>query len=186
MSFIDLLKKFSIIIFAVLALILSRSGFSYLLILVLIGLIVSYINRRKREAIITGVLYALLGYILSYPTGLILKDYMPAYTIPVQTSTTTMMTDLLLGALIPMIVAIIVCGITAVIGSNIAKIIHGKSEDKKEYDNDDSYQVVFTDEENQTRDYIEVDDKEELLNLTPIHKAKMRRERENEEVEYND
>lgn len=185
MSLIDFLKKFSIIIFVILALILSRSGFGYLLILVLIGLIVSYINRRKREAIITGVLYALIGYILSYPTGLILKDYMPTYTIPVQTSTTTMIIDLLLGALIPMCVAIIVCGVTAIIGSNIAKYIHERSTDTKEPE-DNTYQVVFTDEENQTRDYVEVDDKGELLNYTPIHKAKMRKEKQKEEEEWNE
>lgn len=185
MSLIDFLKKFSIIIFVILALILSRSGFGYLLILVLIGLIVSYINRRKREAIITGILYALIGYILSYPTGLILKDYMPAYTIPVQTSTTAMLIDLLLGALIPMCVAIIICGITAIIGSNIAKYVHERSTDVKESDNN-NYQVIFTDEENQTRDYVEVDNKEELLNYTPIHKAKMRKDKQKKEGEFED
>ncbi|MBO7718798.1 MAG: hypothetical protein J6S29_01450 [Methanosphaera sp.] len=184
MSLIDFLRKFSIIIFVILALILSRSGFGYLLILVMIGLIVSYINRRKREAIITGILYALIGYILSYPTGLILKDYMPAYTIPVQTSTATMIMDLLLGALIPVCVAIVICGITAIIGSNIAKYVHERDADTQESD-DTGYQVIFTDEENQTRDYVEVENRGELLNYTPIHKAKMRKEKQKEEEEFD-
>jgi hypothetical protein len=42
-----------------------------------------------------------------------------------------------------------------------------------------NYQHTFAHDDNQTDDYIVVEDKEELLNLTPIHKAKLRKEREN-------
>jgi lipopolysaccharide export LptBFGC system permease protein LptF len=178
MSLTDFFKKFSIIIFVVLALILSRCGFGYLLILVLIGLIVSFINQRKREAIITGVLYALMGYILSYPTGLILNDYMPSASIPIEVSTSTVIMDLLLGALIPTLAAIIICGITAIIGSNIAKYM-GERKSKDTSSVSTNYQHTFAHDDNQTDDYIVVEDKEELLNLTPIHKAKLRKEREN-------
>ncbi|MBO5460106.1 MAG: hypothetical protein J5981_07690, partial [Lachnospira sp.] len=73
---------------------------------------VSYINKRKREAIITGVLYALVGYILSYPAGLILNDYMPSIDIPVQTNAISVGMALLMGALIPVCFAIIICTIT--------------------------------------------------------------------------
>ena len=181
MSLTDVFRKFSILIFVVLALLLSRSGFGYLLILVLIGLIVSFINKRKREAIITGVLYALVGYILSYPSGLMLKDYMPSITIPVQTSTATVVMDLLIGALIPTCVAIIVCGITAIIGSNIAKYIDGRNEENPL---EERYNPGYTQEDNGESDYIYVDkNDEELLNYTPIHKAKMRKEREKTDEE---
>lgn len=161
-------------------------GVSYLIILVAIGLIVSFINKRKREAIITGVLYALVSYIISYPSGLFLAEYMPTTNVVIQTNTITVAKDLLVGALIPMIIAFILCAITAVIGSNIAKAISNDDESEYEevgyhfnrnesYDDSDDYyydniQPSPEDKPKNTRK-----ERERLIKLTPIDKAKMKR-----------
>ena len=187
MSLISFLKKFSIIIFVILALILSRSGFSYLLLLVLIGLIVSYINKRKREAIITGVLYALVGYILSYPAGLILNDYMPSIDIPVQTNAISVGMALLMGALIPVCFAIIICTITALIGSNLAKYVDEKLNRNADKTESNENQYIFTQENDNSYNHENnIEHKEELLNLTPIHKAKLRKKKEKIEEDNDD
>ena len=187
MSLISFLKKFSIIIFVILALILSRSGFSYLLLLVLIGLIVSYINKRKREAIITGVLYALVGYILSYPAGLILNDYMPSIDIPVQTNAISVGMALLMGALIPVCFAIIICTITALIGSNLAKYVDEKLNRNADKTESNENQYIFTQENDNSYNHENnIEHKEELLNLTPIHKAKLRKKIEKIEEDNDD
>lgn len=182
MSLIEILKRFSTIIFVILALMLSRLGIGYLTLLILLGLIVSFINKRKRDAIIAGLLYAMVGYILSYPTGLLLADYMPTTDIVIETNAATMMTDLVIGALIPMIVAFVICGITAIIGSNIAKYLESNKKSTTEFDNTDTHQfnVVGNFKQKQEKQKETRKNKEELINLTPIQKAKMRKEKEND------
>lgn len=182
---INLLKKFSIIIFILLALIISRMGVSYIIILIAIGLIVSFINQRKREAIITGVLYALVSYILSYPAGLFLSEYMPTTDVVIETSAITVAENMIIGALIPMIIAFILCAITAVIGSNISKAINkdktSEDNDEKGYHfnmnksdsyshSDNNFQQSVDDISNDSKDY-----KQKINRLTPIDKAKLKR-----------
>ena len=72
MTFMSILKKFSIVLVALLALGLTRIGISYLIILVAIGIIMPIIADNKKSAMVTGALYATLGYSLSYPSGLFL------------------------------------------------------------------------------------------------------------------
>ena len=182
---INLLKKFSIIIFVLLALIVSRMGVSYIIILIAIGLIVSFINQRKREAVITGVLYALVSYILSYPAGLFLSEYMPTTNVVIETSAITVAKNLIVGALIPMIIAFILCGITAIIGSNIAKAMN---KDKSSEEDDEGYHFSrdnSNSDNNPNNDYQQdVEYKNEdfqknrkkFSKLTPIDKAKMKKQ----------
>lgn len=171
--------------FVILALIVSRMGVSYLVILIAIGLIVSFINQRKREAIITGVLYALVSYILSYPSGLFLADYMPTTDIVIETSAVTVASDLIIGALIPMIIAFILCAVTAIIGSNISKAVLDNDEEKtgpvegyhftdkfSDYSSNQNENSYNLSKSKKTRK-----EKEALLNLTPIQKAKMKRQK---------
>jgi len=185
---IDLLKKFSIIIFVLLALIVSRMGISYIVILIAIGFIVSFINQRKREAIITGVLYALVSYILSYPAGLFLSEYMPSTDIVIETSVLTVAKDLIIGALIPMIIALVLCGITAIIGSNIAKAINKDKTPENDAKETYRFDMYKSDTNNPYQKTAEVKDKNSRKNrktlskLTPIDKAKIKRQ----EGEYDD
>lgn len=190
MSLMDFLKKFSIIIFVVLALIVSHMGISYLTILVVIGLLVSFITGHKKDAVITGVLYALISYILSYPAGLFLAEYMPSTTLNVSADSVTVMSDVIIGALVPSIVAIVICGICAIIGSEISKYVFKKQEsttdegyhfDMDDYDYDDIDDVNEQEEKevvNKKRSRkSRKSNKNDLLNLTPIQKAKLKREK---------
>ena len=123
-----------IILFTVGGILLTRMGISYLIVLILIGLLVSFISKSKLYAVITGVMYAIVSYILTYPAGLFLIDYMPTSDVVIETSSTTVITDLIMGALIPSIFAIIVCGICALIGASIANYIR-KDDDSNQEEN---------------------------------------------------
>ena len=77
MSSFNFLGKFGIVIIsAILALILARIGISYLVILIVIGFIIALITKSKAYAVLTGLLYTVISYILSYPAGLFLVDYL--------------------------------------------------------------------------------------------------------------
>lgn len=175
MSLMDFLKKFSILIFAILALLLSRMGISYLILLVLIGLILSFINQRKRDAVISGILYALISYIISYPSGLFLKDYMPNTSVIVQTDINVVIFHLIIGALIPIVVAIIICGITAIIGSNISRYINSNKNIKKE-STKHNFKLIENFKQSNQNSRKEQQHKEDLINLTPIQKAKIKKQ----------
>ena len=97
MTFTGILKKFSVIIVALLALGLTRMGIGYLTILLAIGIIMPIICDNKKSAIFTGILYATLGYLLSYPSSLFLINYMPDRDIPISVSSTSILTHIFLG-----------------------------------------------------------------------------------------
>ena len=164
-----IIKTLAVIVYAIIALTLTRFGISYLVILMALGLIVSLIHKRKREAITAGVLYALISYILSYPAGMFLINYMPKYEIPVQTNTTTTIINLVIAALIPMIVAFVICTITAIIGSTIAGYF--RKDEKKTHKKNKQYKFIGTVKEKRNNNKITQKKKEDLIMKTPIQKA---------------
>ena len=169
MTFTGILKKFSVIIVALLALGLTRMGIGYLTILLAIGIIMPIICDNKKSAIFTGILYATLGYLLSYPSSLFLINYMPDRDIPISVSSTSILTNIFLGWIIPVIVAIVICGIFSIIGN----IIKSKVFDKIGGNNDDVHHFDTYDEVNQIdTNSLNKKQKKELLFLTPIQKAK--------------
>ena len=93
----DILRKFGVIIVALLALWLTRAGIGYITILVAIGIIAPIVCGSKKDAVFTGILYATLNYVLSYPSGLYLINYMPSNYIPITVSSSEVMVNLFIG-----------------------------------------------------------------------------------------
>ena len=177
MTFMSILKKFSIVLVALLALGLTRIGISYLIILVAIGIIIPIIADNKKSAMVTGALYATLGYLLSYPSGLFLINYMPDTYIPISVSSLTVLSNLFLGWIIPVIIAIVVCGIFAVLGN----MIKNKLSDNEIQKDDNEYYFEKQDDLNQVNtNSLNKNQKKDLLYLTPIQKAKNRNENDEE------
>lgn len=193
--------KFSrVIIGAVLALILCRMGISYLAVLVALGFILSFISKNKWEGVLSAVIYTTLSYIISYPSGLYLKEFMPTIEIPIVVNPTSVIMTLFLGWLIPVIIAIIISGCAAILGKECAKIIRkDKKEDKEiknDYQNDyqnsyqNDYQNDFEDNEETKEVFKEKSvmpkpknrKNKEILEMSPIQKAKLRqRQRQNKD-----
>lgn len=177
MSIWDILRKFGIIIIAVMALLLSRMGIGYLTILVAIGILTPIICGSKKDAIFTGILYATISYILSYPAGLFLINYMPEEYIPITVSSSTVATNLFIGWLVPVLVSIMICGLASFIGNLLADFINNKTAER----NDDEHYFEASDELNQIdTDNLNKKEKRNLLYLTPIQKAKNRNKENNE------
>lgn len=202
MTFMNILKKISILIVAVLSLELTRMGISYLTILIAIGIVMPIICGNKKSAVFTGVLYATISYILTYPSSLFLIDYMPSESIPITVPISTVYSNIFFGWIIPVIIAIVVCGIFSIFGHIIKKQlldkVIGKGSDEHYFDesnvitpnNNNSltnqdYQKT-TNTINNNQDYprktnsLNKNEKKELLYLTPIQKAKNRNKRKNE------
>ena len=178
MTFMGILKKFSVIIMALLAFGLTRMGIGYLTILITIGIIMPIICDNKKSAIVTGFLYATLSYLLSYPSGLFLINYMPNYDIPISVSSSTVLTNIFLGWIIPVIITILICGIFSVIGmfikSKLFDKIIGKGDNEHYFDSRDDLNYIDTNS-------LDKKQKKELLYLTPIQKAKNRYNDDEEE-----
>lgn len=172
MSSFNFLGKFGIIIIAaIMALILAGLGISYLIILIAIGFIIALITESKFYAVLTGVLYTLTSYILSYPAGLFLVDYMPTTNVTIQTSTYTVGMDLLMGGLIPTIVAVVLCGLAAIVGSNVAERF---CRPKSTQTNTEEHHFKVMDNFNQKKQVKQhkEHDEAETLYQNPIQKAK--------------
>ncbi|OED29571.1 hypothetical protein [Methanosphaera sp. WGK6] len=183
MTSFNVLGKFRIIIAVILALIIARLGISYLIILLAIGIILSILN-SKMEAVITGVLYAIVSYILSYPAGLFLADYMPTTNVTIETSATTVGINLMMGAIIPTIIAIILCGIGALIGSTLVDLIHknNNSENKqKSIKEEHHYEVIEGFKRSREENKRNKKQKREIIYQTPIQKSKIRQQKQNNE-----
>ena len=179
MALASVLKKFSIVIIAVLALILTRIGIGYLILLVTIGIVTPILTGKKKDAIFTGILYSTLSYIISYPAGLYLINYMPNIEIPVTVTSTEIAFNLFMGWIIPVMVSIIICGITSFIGIWAANLIHKKTDQK------DAEGYYFEeDEEIYPEDYAEPNrnNKKDLLSLTSSQKAKRRKQNDDEVI----
>lgn len=167
-----------IIVFTLMGLVLTRMGISYLLILLLIGLGVSLLSKSKLYAIIAGMAYVIVSYIITYPAGLFLSQYMPTSGVVVETSSTAVAMNLFMGALIPTIFAVIVCGVSAVIGAGIANYIrkdNSNNEDKSEgyHFNVEDNKTKVNNKNNRTRKKTH---KGKFMN--PIQKAKMKKQNE--------
>lgn len=185
--------KFSrVIIGAVLALILCRMGISYLAVLVALGFILSFISKNKWEGVLSAVIYTTLSYIISYPSGLYLKEFMPTIEIPIVVNPTSVIMTLFLGWLIPVIIAIIISGCAAILGKECAKIIRKDKKEDKEIKNDyqNDYQNDFEDNEETKEVFKEKSvmpkpknrKNKEILEMSPIQKAKLRqRQRQNKD-----
>ena len=170
MSSFNFLGKFGIVIIsAILALILARIGISYLVILIAIGFIIALITKSKAYAVLTGLLYTVISYILSYPAGLFLVDYMPTTNVTIPIDTITVGIDLLMGVLIPAIAAVVLCGLPAIIGVNIAEYIHKPTTQPQKEEH--HYKVM--DNFNQVHKKVNKKQVEaDILRQTPIQKAK--------------
>lgn len=129
MTSVNILKKISILLMALLSLELTRMGIGYLTILVAIGIIMPIFCGSKKSAVYTGILYTTLSYMISYPSSTFLIDYMPSESIPLTVSTATQYSNLFLGWIIPVIISVVICGIFSVLGYAIRRAIFG--EDKK-------------------------------------------------------
>jgi hypothetical protein len=137
---------------AILAIGLTRFGISYLIILMLIGFFMPIIAGNKKGAIFTGVLYATLSYILSYPSGLYLINYMPKEAIPVSVSSSSVFFNLFMGWLIPVVISTVVCGIFSIAGYAVKNIIYGKEDTTEHYfeSTEEMEQIKTDDEETDT------------------------------------
>ena len=181
--------KFSrVIIGAVLALILCRMGISYLAVLVALGFILSFISKNKWEGVLSAVIYTTISYIISYPSGLYLKEFMPTIEIPIMVNPTSVAMTLFLGWLIPVIIAIIISGCAAILGKECAKIVRKDKKEDKEFQN--NYQNEYQNDygnnfENNEETKEEFEEKtvmpkprsrtnKEILEMSPIQKAKLR------------
>ncbi|MBE6493336.1 MAG: hypothetical protein E7Z84_01825 [Methanosphaera stadtmanae] len=166
-----------IIAFTLIGLLLTRIGISYLLVLLLIGLGVSFLSKSKLYAILTGMAYAIVSYIITYPAGLFLAQYMPTSSVVIKTNPIAVAMDLLMGALIPTIFAIIICGISAVIGAGIANYIR-----KDNSDNENKSDGYHFDVEGKTKTNNKNNSKRNKTNkgkfMNPIQKAKMKKQNE--------
>lgn len=182
MSSFNFLGKFGIVIIsAILALILARIGISYLVILIAIGFIIALITKSKAYAVLTGLLYTVISYILSYPVGLFLVDYMPTTNVTIPIDTITVGIDLLMGVLIPAIAAVVLCGLPAIIGVNIAEYIHKPTTQPQKEEH--HYKVM--DNFNQVHKKVNKKQVEaDILRQTPIQKAKNRKKKEKQKEDY--
>ena len=161
MSSFNFLGKFGIVIIsAILALILARIGISYLVILIAIGFIIALITKSKAYAVLTGLLYTVISYILSYPAGLFLVDYMPTTNVTIP---------------------IVLCGLPAIIGVNIAEYIHKPTTQPQKEEH--HYKVM--DNFNQVHKKVNKKQVEaDILRQTPIQKAKNRKKKEKQKEDY--
>lgn len=177
------LKSLTIIGAAIVALFLTRIGLSYLLILIALGLILPFITEDKKSAIISGVLYAAISYILSYPSGLFLINYMPTIDIPVNVSFIEVFFNLLIGLLVPIIIAIIICSISSIIGKYLSKLVKQNNNEKQDkgyhFESKKQYKNEYDDYENNYEKHTPKT-KKKLMELSPIQKAKNRRKYEEE------
>lgn len=169
----NILKVLPIIIGAFAALILTRLGISYLLLLVALGFILPFLTKDKKSAVLSGILYAAISYIISYPSGLFLSNYMPSIEIPINVSPIEVIFNLLLGLLVPMIVAAIICFITAIIGEYLSNKIQHKDKKEKEYhfQQNNENKIQYDEGFEEITPY----DRKNLLDLTSIQKAKNKR-----------
>lgn len=177
----SILKILTIIAGALLALILTRVGISYLVILIALGLILSFFTGDKKSAIISGVLYATISYIISYPSGLFLKGYMPNIDIPVNVSPAEVTINLFIGLIIPIIITIVICGVFSIIGGYVHNLIKNKDEKQEEegiyFDSPNEFDEKY---ENKSERFTSTKTKNKLEELSPIQKAKNRRKFEKE------
>lgn len=167
-------KVLTIIIGTLLALILSRHGISYLIVLFALGLILPFLTDDKKSAVISGLLYAILSYAISYPSGLFLINYMPSKDIPIIVSQSEVSINLLIGLLIPVIVAIIICYVGTIIGEYLNHLL------KKYGDNSQNQKHYFefsekSDEKYDNYKYTEPKNKQKLEELSHIQRAKTRK-----------
>ncbi|WP_304123167.1 hypothetical protein [Methanosphaera cuniculi] len=122
-----ILRLLTIIIGALIALVITRLGIYFIYVLMLLGVIVTLITRYKKDAIISSIIYIIIGYLISYPNGVLLNIYIPDVEIPITTSIITNITDQLIGLAIPILIAIIVVGMTSYIISLILNYIRPQS-----------------------------------------------------------
>lgn len=178
MTLSGIFKNISVLIIALMALLLTRMGISYYIILIAIGIITPIICGNKKSAVISGILYATLSYIISYPSGLFLINHMPSTPIPISVSPFTVIINLFIAWLIPVLITIIITGISSLIGNWIAEKLN---KDKTEEINVDTVDYYFEEDDDSIQiEHEEYDTsrKKDLLSLTSIQKAKNRRNKE--------
>lgn len=174
MTLVGILRKLSIILVALVALFLSRTGISYLIILVCIGIFTPFLSGNKKGAVFSGILYSTFSYILSFPTGSYLINYMPSIDIPITVNSFDVFMNLFIGWLIPVLISILVCGIASLIGKFLLDLIIRT-------DNQEVNEHYFESDESYSKNYLNTKGNIELLNLTSIQKAKNRKQKNNEE-----
>lgn len=156
MTAMNILKKLTIPVVAVLALGITRMGISYLTIFLAIGIIMPIICGSKKSAVFTGILYATLGYILAIPSGTFLINYMPTASIPISVSTATVYSNLFLAWIIPVIIAAVVCGVFSIIGSLVKGLFDkmlGKGTDEHSFRESDDSETIVTDSYDEYPEY---------------------------------
>lgn len=179
------LKSLTIVVAAFIALFLTRIGISYLLILIALGIILPFITEDKKSAIISGILYATISYILSYPSGLFLINFMPKIDIPINVSFIEVLFNLLIGLLVPIIISVIICFISSLVGNYLSKLVKQNRDNNEEQDKGHYFNST-NDYKKEYKEYGKNFDKhtpktkKKLMELSPIQKAKIRRENEEE------
>lgn len=170
-----ILRLLTIIIGALIALVITRLGIYFIYVLMLLGVIITLITRYKKDAIISSIIYIIVGHLISYPTGVLLNIYIPDVEIPITTSIITNITDQLIGLAIPILIAIIVVGVTSYIISLILNYIRPQSKNngviKTVFNNDTpqkehkSYEYTFKtpDKKQSTKDSSKKADKTSLF-----------------------
>lgn len=171
-----ILRLLTIIIGALIALVITRLGIYFIYVLMLLGVIVTLITRYKKDAIISSIIYIIIGHLISYPNGVLLNIYIPDVEIPITTSIMTNITDQLIGLAIPILIAIIVVGMTSYIISLILNYIRPQSKNngviktvfnnnapQKEQKSSEKYTFKTPDEKQQTKDTSKKSDKTSLF-----------------------
>lgn len=172
MSLIGFVKKFSTIIIAIIALLLTRIGLSYLLVLILMGLVVSFVYRNRSDAIISAILYAVIGFVYSFPAGMFLSNYMPSIDIPVHVTFMQTVTNLAIGLLVPLIISVVIVALSGEIGLFLSEKIRGNRDEEDNYNDDEHYfNILENFENNSKRKNTDEEYDEDILEYSPIQRA---------------
>ncbi len=166
------IKKYSILIFTILALILEFMGINYILILLLVGFLVAYITRQIKQGIITAVLYTILGFIVTYPGSLYITQYLPTTAAPVDTSIYAVGSNLLIGIAIPTIIAVIVSAFASILAVELVNIVHKEDKNKDKNRNQNKKHRKINLREKRQRNKQIKRRKREIIHSTPIQKIK--------------
>ncbi len=169
-------RLFKILVAVILALILTYIGINYVVVLLAVGLILTILNKRKKDAIFTGILYAFIGYVMSYPVGLAnMGQYIPLVDIPVQTTVLTSFISLLIGVVIPVLVSIILTGSVSIITYYVLDYLNLTKDKTNRYEKH-YFQTKEAIKENRDQNRRKKE-KEDLLNLSPIQKSKIKNQK---------
>ncbi len=167
----------------IIALLLSYVGISYVILYILLAFIVTILSNRRLTAVTMGVFYTLLGYAMSLFNGITMSQYLPNDLV-IRTEIPNLVSRSIIGLIIPLVVTIIICGLTAILTMRIMKhfnINYSLEGEVHTFDPEESFNSYFKPEnESQAYDNTEEEDEsepEEEVIYDPIQRSIMRNKR---------